>query len=100
MSAQPGEAKATASGSPCPEGNDDVSWLDEFRLFGTTYTAWRNLDVPTTIRFARDGAEIGKLTDIGSYPQLRLHREEWPVYRRNAMRFKLLELLAAQKRSP
>jgi hypothetical protein len=73
--------------------------LGEFQLFGATYRAWRNMDVPTTVRFARDGIEIGKLTDVGSYPQLKLYREEWPKYRRNAMRFKLLDMLAAQKHS-
>jgi hypothetical protein len=93
-------AAAGYGGKPCPESDDGVIWLGEFQLFGTTYTAWRNMDVPTTIRFARGGTEIGKLIDVGSYPQLKLHLEKWPVYRRHEMRFKLLALLAAQEHSP
>lgn len=88
---------------PQPESSDNdvnVEPLGGFELFGMTFTAWRDLDLPTTIRFASDGTEIGKLVDIGSYPRLRLHRVEWAPYRRNTMRFKLLDLLAAKNRSP
>ena len=81
-------------------GDDGHEPLGEFDFFGTSYTAWRNQDTPSTIRFAAGGQEVGKLVGIGSHPRLILHRDEWPVYRRNVMRFKLLDLLAAKDHSP